>query len=90
MILKALILDDITKGGSTSEEVMYKVCTLGYPHVYRRERSKETEKDPLVRQKKNQGREMSWKPSRERISRGSKRSTRSNTIDRLNRMSSDN
>lgn len=54
------------------------------------ETSKENEKEPLVRQKKNQGRKMSWKQGRERISRGSKRSTRSNTIDRSNRMNSDN
>lgn len=38
--------------------------------------------EPLVWQRKNQESEMSWKPSRERISRWSKRPTGLNTINR--------
>lgn len=54
------------------------------------EASKENEKEPLVRQKKNQESKMSWKPNRERISRWNKRLTLSNTIDRSNRMNFEN
>lgn len=92
MVIKAFILDDITKGGMCIRrgyDVLWDILKF-IERKMRRSHQRKNEKEPLVRQKKNQGSEMSWKPSRERISRQSKRSARSNTIDRSNKMNSEN